>query len=145
MSDQDADDSVRHAEPNGDPEEEDEPKPKPSKRPPQFIADVDLPELGQIIEDARYALVEWWNESRYSKHGKKAAWTEKAWLSNVERVSRLPHWKQILLAKAGVESGWQGLRWEYLGDKVEAPAELGPQPINSAAQEAISRWHLNKG
>jgi len=84
VSDQDADDSVRHAEPNGDPEEEDEPKPKPSKRPPQFIADVDLPELGQIIEDARYALVEWWNESRYSKHGKKAAWTEKAWLSNVD-------------------------------------------------------------
>ena len=147
LSDQDADESVRNAEPDVEPEQDEEPQPKSKapKRPPQFVADVDLPELRVIIEEAKYDLVEWWNESRFSKHGKKATWTEKAWRSNVERLQKLPHWKQVMLAKAGVENGWQALKWEYLGVNVEAPAELGPQPKNTAAQEAIARWKLLQG
>lgn len=147
VSDQDADQSLRHTKPDADPEQDEDPQPKTGelKRPPQFIAAVDLPELEVICQDAKFALVEWWNKSRHSKHGKKAAWTEKAWSSNVDRVARLPHWKQVVLARAGVEHGWQALKWEYLGKNVEPPAEAGMQPKNSAAQEAIQRWKLKQG
>ena len=108
------------------------------------MAELGMAELGTLEEECRDGMVRWWNESRYSKHGSKAAWTYNAFMGSVRRVAVLPAWKQTLLVKAGIEQGWQALKWEYMGDKVQPPVEAGLQPVSQAAQEAIERWKLNR-
>lgn len=59
----------------------------------------------------------WWNEARRSKHGSKATWTRTAWLGSVARLRALAERSPadaLRLVEAGVESGWQALKAEYL-------------------------------
>ncbi len=112
----------------------------PRKRPSRYVANLNDDRLVNVCAEAQPLLVEWWNVSRHSKHGNKAVWTQRAWLQNVDRVSALPKWKQVLLAKAGVESGWQALNPDYMRDAAP-PAEEGLAPKSGAMQEAIAAWN----
>ena len=76
-----------------------------------------VPDGYGITAEAAPLLLRWWRESRRSKHGSKATWTEAAWMGSVARVGRLPRRRQIELCTAGVEGGWQTLREEYLGSR----------------------------
>jgi hypothetical protein len=125
----------------GDPPEDPEPIAAAKRAAADFHPVVVGAELNDVIEDARALLVEWWNESRRSKHRRQATWTRKAWLMTVERVAALPGWQQLALAQAGVEHGWQTLKPEYIKD-IQPPVEAGLVPKNQAMQEAISRWNL---
>jgi hypothetical protein len=91
--------------------------------------------------EVRNLLVQWWNESRWSKHKGKATWTEAAWLSSLNRVARLAPELQRQLAKAGVEYGWQALKVEFL-DSAEVAAAAGPRPgpKDPAMREALASW-----
>jgi hypothetical protein len=113
---------------------------RPRKRPNRYVASLNDDRLVNVCSEAQPLLVEWWNVSRHSKHGSKAVWTQRAWLQNVDRVASLPKWKQVLLAKAGVESGWQALSPDYMRD-VAPPAEEGLAPKSGAMQEAIAAWN----
>ena len=81
----------------------------------------------------------WWNESRWSKLRTKATWTERAWLSSVERVKELPLERQLALVKAGVEQGWQALKPEYLSPS-DMPVSSAPGPRNEAMLAALDSW-----
>ena len=94
-----------------------------------------------VCEAAAPLLLEWWNESRRSKQGGNAVWSEKAWLASVERVKALPSWQQVLLCKAGVEHGWQALKPEYLKDELAKPTGEGrPMPKDPAMLAALESW-----
>ncbi len=110
------------------------------KSPERFVASPSDPLLEPFQEEVRALLLSWWNESRLSKHRAKAAWTEAAWKGNLVRLAALPHWKQLLLAQAGVEQGWQALKPEYIKDAAP-PAVAGLQPKSSAMQSAIEQWN----
>jgi hypothetical protein len=84
--------------------------------------------LFHICDEAQPLIVQWWNESRKSRHGVKATWTEAAWKASVYRVANLPECQQVLLCKAGVEHGWQALKPEYLKDELAKPTGNG-RPI----------------
>ena len=124
-------------------------EPEPATRAPaiikqaKFRASIDMPELKTIEESCRIDMVRWWNESRLSKHKSKAVWTYNAFMGSVKRLAVLPHWKQVILVKAGIEQGWQTLNWDYCADRVKSPpAEAGLQPKSSAYQEAAEKWHM---
>ena len=105
------------------------------------VAQADDILLGFVIPEAQPLLLQWWNESRRSKH-KQAAWTKAAWEGSVKRVADLPSWQQVALAQAGVESGWQTLRPEYIKD-VPAPAAAAcgrPMPKDPAMLAALESW-----
>jgi hypothetical protein len=128
-----------------EPEAEGDPEPAaitPMRRksPERFVASPSDPLLEPFQEEVRALLLSWWNESRLSKHRAKAAWTEAAWKGNLVRLAALPHWKQLLLAQAGVEQGWQALKPEYIKDAAP-PAVAGLQPKSSAMQSAIEQWN----
>lgn len=110
-------------------------------KPARYQAKLGGEMLGRICLDAQPLLVQWWNESRWSKHKAKATWTEAAWLSSVSRVSRLPRELQLQLAKAGVEHGWQALKVEFL-DRSDLAAAAGtkPTPTDPAMREALASW-----
>jgi hypothetical protein len=94
-----------------------------------------------ICEEAAPLLLEWWNESRRSKHRANATWTEAAWLASIQRVANLPASKQVILAKAGVEHGWQALKPEYLKDELTKPSATGrPMPKDPAMLAALEQW-----
>lgn len=120
--------------------EVEEPAPAVAAAKGQFHPVVVGEELLTVCEQVRPLMVEWWDNSRRSKHKGNAAWTRAAWLGAVKRVSQLPQWKQVLLVQAGVESGWQTLKPEYIKD-TPAPATGGLAPKSTAMQEAIERWH----
>ena len=83
-------------------------------------------------------LLEWWNESRRSKHGSRAVWSEKAWLASVERIKALAPAQQVALCKAGVEHGWQALKPEFLKELVIRPPVSGrPMPKDPAMLAAL--------
>ena len=97
--------------------------------------------LVNVCSEAQPLVVQWWNESRRSKHGSKATWTETAWQSSVFRVSKLPAWQQVLLARAGVEHGWQALKPEYIKDELAQPTAAGrPMPKDPAMRAALEQW-----
>jgi hypothetical protein len=94
-----------------------------------------------VCQEAAPLLLEWWNDSRGSRHGGNAVWSEKAWLASVERVKALPSWQQVLLCKAGVEHGWQALKPEYLKDELAKPTGEGrPMPKDPAMLAALESW-----
>jgi len=129
---------------------EPEAKPAAKAKPPakaqpaaikEFYPVVPGDELNSVCEEARPLLVEWWNNSRRSKHQKNATWTTTAWFITVKRVAALPMWQQVLLAQAGVEHGWQTLKLDYIKTS-QPPQEAGLVPKSTAMQEAINRWNL---
>lgn len=75
----------------------------------------EVPDGFGITADAAPLLLQWWRESRRSKHGSRATWTEAAWLSSASRVGALPPARQLELCTAGVENGWMALKEDYLG------------------------------
>lgn len=123
--------------------EDDDPEPMPVVVTPaatgSFHPVVVGDELSALPVDVRQLLVEWWNNSRRSKHKSSATWTRNAWLMTVKRIASLPEWQQRALAAAGVEHGWQTLKTEYIKD-VPPPVEAGLLPKSTAMQEAISAW-----
>lgn len=94
-----------------------------------------------VCEAAAPLLLEWWNDSRSSKHGGNAVWSEKAWLASVERVKALPDCKQVMLCQAGVEHGWQALKPEYIKEELAKPTGEGrPMPKDPAMLAALESW-----
>ena len=97
--------------------------------------------LAQVSVEAQPLLVQWWNESRKSKHRANATWTKAAWEASVQRVASLPSWQQVLLAQAGVEHGWQALKPDYLKQELAKPtAEGRPMPKDPAMLAALESW-----
>lgn len=108
----------------------------------RFTASLDHPAITAIDPGAQSLLVEWWNVARWSKHQSKATWTEAAWEGSLSRVAALPHWKQVRLAAAGVEHGWQALKPEYLS--ADPPTATGrPMPKDPSAIAALASWQRN--
>jgi hypothetical protein len=125
-----------------------DPEPQPARARPaaRHQATLDDERLSYVTPDARPLLVQWWNESRKSKHGAKATWTEAAWVASVQRVANLPTDLQLALCRAGVESGWQALKLEYLqgqgsGRVQPVPSATGrPMPKDPAMLAALEQW-----
>jgi len=106
-----------------------------------FVAHLNDAALAAVMADAQPFLVQWWNESRRSKHNGNATWTEAAWQASVQRVAALPLWQQQLLAQAGVEHGWQALKPEYLKEELAKPQASGrPMPKDPAMLAALEQW-----
>jgi hypothetical protein len=97
------------------------PKPKPATT--RHDASLDDDRLAYVTAEVRPLLVQWWNESRRSKHRGNATWTRAAWEASVQRISNLPTNLQVELCQAGVEHGWQALKLEYILDK-RSPATV---------------------
>lgn len=96
-----------------------------------------------ITPGAQALLLQWWTESRRSKHGSNATWTEAAWTASCNRVAKLPPSQQIELCRQGVEYGWQALKAEFMGDARPAPpaAVAGPpMPRDPAMLAALDSW-----
>lgn len=93
------------------------PAPRPQRIKPAVFHPVSIDEVAGIVvgipADVCLLLCEWWNNSRRSKHGTAAAWTERAFTMSVERVKKLPHGQQHMLVNAGIEHGWQSLNPSY--------------------------------
>lgn len=113
---------------------------KPASFHPVLPEEVD-DDISALAAEARYLFLLWWNESRRSKHGSKAAWTRMAFTQNLKRVAALPGWKQKQLCEQGVEMGWQALKVEYMSAEAP-PVEAGLTPKSNAMQEAIQRWNM---
>jgi hypothetical protein len=114
---------------------------RPAARAKGYVASVDEDCLVNVCSEAQPLLVEWWNVSRRSKHGTKATWTQAAWQSTVNRVAKLPAWQQVVLAKAGIESGWQTLKPEFIKEELSKPTALGrPMPKDPAMLAALEQW-----
>lgn len=115
-----------------------EPRAKASAR---FVAQPDDFALADVAPHAQQLLVQWWNESRRSKHKGNATWTVAAWEASVKRVAALPPSQQLLLAQAGVEHGWQTLKPEYIKDELARPTAAGrPMPKDPAMLAALEQW-----
>ena len=127
---------------------ETEPLPVKSKRakPARFHPVQLEDELLEADNELAALLVSWWDESRWSKHQKSASWTRAAWLSNANRVIKMPHAKAMALAKRGVEMGWQSLQEQYVNDVSSSTDQGQMAPRNSAMQKAIEQieqWQTN--
>jgi hypothetical protein len=118
-------------------------EPRPQRVKPAAFHPVTLEQVADVVlgipPDVCMLLLEWWNNSRRSKHGTAAAWTDRAFAGSVERVKKLPHWQQVLLAKAGIEHGWQALNPSYCKDLLTArPRQGGFQPQSQGLAGALS-------
>jgi hypothetical protein len=112
-----------------------------SVAPKGFVARLSDEFPSGIALEAHPLLVQWWNESRRSKHKGNATWTEAAWTASLKRVAALPHWQQVLLAQAGVEHGWQALKPEYVKEELAKPTAAGrPMPKDPAMLAALEQW-----
>ena len=127
-----------HEEPPWEEEVSDLPARKAQRQPKWHPAKVE-DELLTADRDLADLLVSWWNESRWTKN-KNAAWTRRAWLQNVNRVLAMPVEKAMVLAKAGVEMGWQSLQEDYVDYEKLKNGSLMPR--DSAMQRAIESWKL---
>lgn len=118
-----------------------DPPKKVAKPAAGYVAHLNDASLAAVVADAQPLLVQWWNESRRSKHKGNATWTEAAWQASVQRVAALPQWQQLLLAQAGVEHGWQALKPEYLKQELAKPQASGrPMPKDPAMLAALEQW-----
>jgi len=113
-------------------------KPAASRFHPITLEQVAGTLLG-IPPDVCELLLEWWNNSRRSRHGASAAWTEKAFTMSAERVKKLAHWQQVALVTAGVEHGWQALNPNYSRDLLaNPPRQSGFQPQSQGLAGALA-------
>jgi hypothetical protein len=121
------------------------PAPNPSRaRTPRFMPEV-VPDELRIPPRVQALLLDWWRESRWSKHGAKAVWTERAWRATVARVAGLPPEDQLRLCQAAVEAGWQSIRVEYLesmtpnrgSGRQSQPMSGGPRPSDPRMVAAL--------
>lgn len=104
-------------------------------------ASVDEECVSFVSPEARLLLVQWWNESRKSKHGAKATWTRAAWEASVQRVANMPTDLQLALCRAGVEHGWQALKLDYIKDELAKPTAAGrPMPKDPSMRAALESW-----
>ena len=96
-----------------------------------------------IPAEVATSFLDWWNGSRRSKHGTRAAWTQGAFRMSAERVKKLALWQQMLLVQAGVEHGWQALNPTYVRDELakgqprQPGADFVPQSRGLAGALAI--------
>lgn len=92
-----------------------------------------------LTADKRVAanLIEWWDNSRWSRHGKKATWTQQSWLLNVNRVLKMSPNRAIAVSEAGVENGWLALK-DYGEDQKPEPSNR-LTPKSAAMQSAIDQ------
>lgn len=134
------------------PVQETEPPPaeqKPGRHAPvRFMPPDNYPLFG-ISEELRPLLLQWWRESRWSKHRSKANWTEAAWQASLKRVSdlcgpqRLARQRQLV--EAGVEFGWQALDPKYLDPvkgmgQARPDASGRPMPRDPSMLSALESW-----
>lgn len=114
------------------------PRPKAAAR---FMPEPEDQALDNVVLEAQPLLLQWWNESRKSKHKGNATWTVAAWEASVRRVAALPADQQMLLAQAGVEHGWQTLKRDYIKDELARPTATGrPMPKDPAMRAALDQW-----
>lgn len=96
-----------------------------------------------IDPKAAVLLMQWWNNSRWSKHGGRAVWTQAAFNAAATRVSALAPSVQVELCEAGVEHGWQTLKYEYIRKRGELlPGQSGTlrNPSSQRALEGVMEW-----
>lgn len=96
-------------------------------------------ELAGLPDDLRHSVIEWWNESRRSRHGSKAVWTRRAFAFSSTRVQAAYRQNPELARKlvdAGIEIGWMALKLEYLHNQTREV-----QASNKRVQTAISLWN----
>jgi len=114
------------------------------KRLERFDPPDDYPLFG-IDEQLRPLLLQWWRESRWSKHRSNATWTEAAFQGSITRLAALPPDRQRQLVEAAVEFGWQALKINYL-DPVKGmgqarPTATGrPMPKDPSMLAALDSW-----
>ncbi len=95
----------------------------------------------------------WWEVARWSKWGRKAVWTERAFKASLNRVLQLhavtPD-RARELVQAGVEKGWQSLDPKFLNPDrpigrpfaSTAPAQASPMgPVSPTMQSALESWN----
>jgi hypothetical protein len=125
-----------------------DPEPQPARARPAARHQATTEEecLAFVAAEARPLLVQWWNESRKSKHRSNATWTQAAWEASVQRVASMAPALQLELCRAGVEHGWQALKPEYLegqsrGRAQPTPTATGrPMPKDPAMLAALEQW-----
>jgi hypothetical protein len=96
------------------------------------------PIQGQICSEALPLIVQWWNESRWQKHGSKAVWSRTAFQLAANRVASLAPGLQVDLCLAGVEHGWQTLKYEYIREQLSLTGPNADALRNPASQEALA-------
>lgn len=97
-------------------------------------------ELAGLPDDLQHAVIEWWNESRRSRHGTKAVWTRRAFAFSSTRVQAAFRQDPGLarrLVDAGIEIGWMALKMEYLHGQTRHQAQAN----NGRVQQAIALWN----
>jgi hypothetical protein len=120
----------------------------PRRRGPAWQPNNDDSLLDYVTPAVKPLLLQWWNESRWSKHKGNATWTEAAWRASVTRVSNMPTDLQIKLCTAGVELGWQTLKLEYLVGTILPKSQTAantsgrPLPQDPRMLEAIRQEHI---
>lgn len=120
-----------------------EKKPAPN-RVERFNPSDDYP-LHAVDEQLRPLLLQWWRESRWSKHRGNATWTEAAFERSLARLVELSPVRQRQLLEAAVEFGWQALKIAYLdpvkGAAHPKPDATGrPMPRDPSALAALDSW-----
>jgi hypothetical protein len=76
-------------------------------------------DMVRIPPDICLSVLDWWNESRRSRHGRNAAWTQQAFKLSCRNLSRLPHWQQRLLINEAVGAGWMKLDVSYVEKEIQ--------------------------
>ena len=101
-------------------------------------------DLTPIPGDICLSVLEWWNESRRSKHGSSCVWTERAFAQSCRRLASLPHWQQRLLIDKAIENGWMGLDVSYVEKEIQRQTREQQQrqrphgPQSSQLQAALT-------
>jgi hypothetical protein len=104
-------------------------------------------DLRRLPSELQEDILRWWNESRRSKWGSKASWTERAFSLSVNRViafaSGYPKTARLMV-EGGIEHGWQALKPEYLQGGAPLSASTangaGPMPKDPAMLSALEPW-----
>ena len=127
------------------PEEADIAKPAARGAPRRRFMPDSVPDELHIPPQVAALLLIWWKESRLSKHGSRAVWTELAWRSSVKRVAAMRPADQLRLVEAAVENGWQGIQASYLeglpAARPVAAAGAGPLPSDPRMVAALRAVH----
>ena len=99
-------------------------------------------DLVRIPSDICLSVLDWWNESRRSKHGSRCVWTQKAFAQSCRRLANLPHWQQRLLIDKAVENGWMGLDVSFVEKEIQRQMQQQRQrshgPQSSQLQAALT-------